>query len=144
MYRFLRLSPKLELNKVHSRNVSTIRYSKEHEYVRKYNNNYVIGITKYASENVGDLVYIDISVDENAIVESGEIYGLIESVKSSSDLVMPLQCKIVKINEEILEEFEKITEDPISNWLCEIELENEDDFVSLMNEKEYNKFIMDL
>lgn len=136
---------KIKFNKLGTLNniryLSTIRYTKDHEFVKKQNDNFIIGITNYAAENIGDIVYIDIFFSENDNVKENEVYGLIESVKSASDLFMPLDCNIIKLNNETLENSSEISNDPINNWFCEVKLDDTDEFNKLMGEEEYNNYI---
>jgi len=84
---------------------------------------------------------MDIFFSENDNVKENEAYGIIESVKSSSDLFMPLDCNIIKVNNETLENSSEITNDPINNWFCEVKLDDTDEFNKLMGEEEYNNYI---
>ena len=133
-----------QLRGLGKRRMSTLWYSKEHEYVRKVGNNeYYIGITKYASENLGDIVYAEVNAEPGDNIVKEENYGMIESVKSSSDLVMPLDATVIEVNEEALTDFDQITENPEETWLCKVEFDNQLQLDTLMTREEYDEYISD-
>lgn len=95
--------------------------TKSHEYVVKDGNKYVVGLTDYAIEQLGDIVFLELpSVDDS--FEKGETFANIESVKAASEIYMPISGKIVEVNEELVDSPEKLNEDCYEGgWLVKIE-----------------------
>lgn len=95
--------------------------TKSHEYAVKENDNYVIGLTDYAIEQLGDIVFLELpSVGDE--FEKGETFANIESVKAASEIYMPISGKIVEVNEELIDAPEKLNEDCYEGgWLVKIE-----------------------
>ncbi len=112
--------------------------TKSHEYVVKDGNNYVIGLTDYAIEQLGDIVFLELpSVDDS--FEKGETFANIESVKAASEIYMPVSGKIVEINEELVDSPEKLNEDCYEGgWLVKIESDApESEFDDLLTYDDY-------
>ena len=95
--------------------------AKSHEYVVKEDNNYVVGITDYAVEQLGDIVFLELpEVDDE--FEKGETFANIESVKAASEIYMPISGKIIEVNSDLIDAPEKLNEDCYENgWLVKIE-----------------------
>lgn len=95
--------------------------TKSHEYVVKENDNYVIGLTDYAIEQLGDIVFLELPSAGDEF-EKGETFANIESVKAASEIYMPISGKIVEVNEELIDAPEKLNEDCYEGgWLVKIE-----------------------
>ena len=112
--------------------------TKSHEYVVKDGNNYVIGLTDYAIEQLGDIVFLELpSVDDS--FEKGETFANIESVKAASEIYMPISGKIIEINEALIDSPEKLNEDCYEGgWLVKIETgAPESEFNDLMTYDDY-------
>jgi len=112
--------------------------TKSHEYVVKDGNNYVIGLTDYAIEQLGDIVFLELpSVDDS--FEKGETFANIESVKAASEIYMPVSGKIVEVNEELVDSPEKLNEDCYEGgWLVKIESDApESEFDDLLTYDDY-------
>lgn len=112
--------------------------TKSHEYVVKDGNNYVIGLTDYAIEQLGDIVFLELpSIDDS--FEKGETFANIESVKAASEIYMPISGKIVEVNEELVDAPEKLNEDCYEGgWLVKIELTApESEFDDLLTYDDY-------
>jgi glycine cleavage system H protein len=122
-------------------NPDDIRYHKEHTWVRVSGKKGTIGITDYAQDALGDIVYIDLpEVDET--VESNNEISEIESTKATSSVISPVGGKIIKVNEELSESPEIINEDPYGKgWIAVIELENPSEADDLMDASEYEKYV---
>lgn len=94
--------------------------SKSHEYVYEENGNYYIGLTDYAIEQLGDIVFVELP-EVGSEYRKGEIFGTIESVKAASEIYMPVSGSIVEINEQLIEKPELLNEsDFIEMWLIKI------------------------
>lgn len=108
--------------------VKDILCSKSHEYVYEQNGNYYIGLTDYAIEQLGDIVFVELP-EVGAEYRKGEIFGTIESVKAASEIYMPVSGKILEINEQLIEKPELLNESPFDEmWLIKISADafNED------------------
>jgi len=98
----------------------TLRYSKTHEWVRKEDDHYTVGITDHAQNMLGDLVYIELP-DIESHLESGQECAVVESVKAAADIYCPLAGEVIEINEAIIDNPQLINEDPYGQgWLFRI------------------------
>lgn len=113
-------------------------YSKSHEWVKYEDDLAVIGITDYAQDSLGDIVFINLPSEEDEL-EKGEAFSDIESVKAVSDVISPVTGIVKEINEELLDSPEKINENPYEAWLVKVaEITDHED---LMSAAEYEAFI---
>lgn len=117
-----------------------LQYSKSHEWVRKDDDIYTVGITDHAQCMLGDLVYVELPEVESGL-ESGQECAVVESVKAAADIYAPISGEVVEINEAILENPELINSDPYGKgWLFRIRpFENE--AINLLNAEQYTKQI---
>lgn len=116
-----------------------LKYAKSHEWVLVEDGIATIGITDYAQNELGDLVFVEAEpVGEELEVE--DIFGSIESVKAASDLFTPVAGEIVEINEDLEDAPEDINSDPYGSWIVKIKLADEADLDELMDADEYEKF----
>jgi glycine cleavage system H protein len=122
-------------------NPKDIRYHKEHTWVRVSGRKGTIGITDYAQDALGDIVYIDLP-EVDASVEANTEMSEIESTKSTSSVISPVSGKILEVNEELSESPEIINEDPYGKgWIAVIELEDPSETDDLMDSFEYGKLV---
>ena len=108
-----------------------IIYSKDHIWLNPNGNSYILGITDFAQDLLGDIVYVEIN--KNSEFKKNQALGSIESVKTASDIIAPENGKIILINPEIESAPEKINEDPFNIWVCHVEFMSkveENDFLS--------------
>lgn len=118
-----------------------IRYHKEHTWVRVSGNKGTIGITDYAQDALGDIVYIDLPEVDSSVDANTEITE-IESTKSTSSVISPVSGRVIEINEELSETPEIINEDPYGQgWIAVIELDNPAEFDDLLDASEYGKLV---
>ncbi len=118
-----------------------IRYHKEHTWVRVEGKRGTIGITDYAQDALGDIVYIDLP-EIDASVEAGAEMTEIESTKSTSSVISPVSGRIIGVNEELAETPEVINEDPYgAGWIAVIELENPGETDDLLDAEDYGKLV---
>ena len=104
-----------------------LKYSETHEYVRMDGQIATIGISAYAIDQLGDIVYIELP-EEGDIIKKEEPFGSIESVKAVEDLKAPLTGIVIERNEDILDEHEKLSEDPyIEGWLLKVRVKDPDE-----------------
>ena len=119
--------------------IEGLYYSESHEYVRVEGDFGFIGITDYAQNALGNVVYVDMpEVDDE--VEAGEEFGAVESVKAASDLYSPVSGTVVEINEALEDEPELINQDAFANWIIKVELSDKSELDALMDAKAYEAF----
>ena len=122
-----------------SKVIGGLYYSESHEFVRVEGDFGFVGITDYAQNALGNVVYVDMpEVDDE--VEAGEEFGAVESVKAASDLISPVSGKVVEINEALEVQPELINQDAYENWIIKVELSDKSDLDNLMDAKAYEKF----
>ena len=97
-----------------------IIYSKDHIWLKPNGDYFFLGITDFAQDLLGDIVYVEIN--KNSEFKKNQALGSIESVKTASDIIAPENGKIVLINPEIESAPEKVNEDPFKIWICQVEL----------------------
>ena len=110
-----------------------LKYTKEHEWVRREGDIVYIGITDYAQDQLGDIVFVDIpTVGET--LDANEVFGTIEVVKTVSDLFLPISGEILEDNEAVEDNPELVNEDPYGEgWLIKVQPTNEADFDDLLD-----------
>ncbi|RRD02030.1 glycine cleavage system protein GcvH [Prevotella sp. OH937_COT-195] len=119
--------------------IEGLYYSESHEYVKVEGNVAYIGITDYAQNALGNVVYVDMpEVDDE--VEADEDFGAVESVKAASDLKSPVSGTVLEVNEVLEDKPESINEDAYANWIIKIELSDTAELDNLMSAEEYAKF----
>lgn len=118
-----------------------LKYSKSHEWVRLDGNLATIGITDYAQNELGDIVYCDLP-EVGRTIHHEEVFGSVESVKAVSDLFSPVTGEVTEINEEAIDSPELINEDPYtSGWMMIIALEDMHEVDALLTADQYEEFI---
>lgn len=118
-----------------------LKYTSEHEWIRVEGNIGIVGITDFAQNELGDIVYVDIPVLGKTIGQN-EVFGSIETVKVVSDLFSPVSGKVIEINSTINDAPEKINKDPYGEgWLIKIEISNPEEVNSLLSSEAYQKLI---
>lgn len=117
------------------------KYTKQHEWAKLENNGFSVGITAHAQEALGDVVFVELP-RVGTIVEAGKSFGTIESVKAVSDLFAPISGEIIEVNNDLLQNPEKINRDPYGEgWLIKIAASNNQDFDKLLNVEQYSKLL---
>ena len=121
--------------------MSTIFYTKEHEWIRVNEGSGVVGISVYASEQLGDVVFVELP--ENGFkANQGDNIAVVESVKAASEVYSPVSGEVIKTNEDLSTSPELVNEDPIGRgWFFEIKVSNPEELQKLMNEESYKEFI---
>ena len=118
-----------------------IKYHKEHTWVRVSGRKGTVGITDYAQDALGDIVYIDLPEIDTSFEANSEI-SEIESTKATSSVISPVSGKILEVNEDLSESPEIINEDPYGKgWITVIEIGNPSDLDELMDASEYEKYV---
>ncbi len=114
-------------------------YSESHEYLRVEGDFGYVGITDYAQQALGNVVYVDMpDVDDE--VSAGEEFGAVESVKAASDLISPVTGVVVEVNETLEDQPELINNDPYENWIIKVSLSDISELDKLMNAEAYTAF----
>ena len=117
-----------------------IRYSKTHEWAAKDGELYICGLSDYAQDKVGDIVFVELP-ETGAEAEQGAPFGVIESVKAANDLYAPLNGEVAEVNSALEDEPELINSSPLKDgWICKIK-SGDDSFSSLMTESEYQEYL---
>jgi glycine cleavage system H protein len=121
--------------------MSSIFYTKEHEWIRVNEDSGVVGISAYASEQLGDVVFVELP--ENGVkANQGDNIAVVESVKVASEVYSPVSGEVIKTNEDLSASPELVNEDPIGKgWFFEIKISNLEELQKLMDEDSYKKFI---
>ena len=115
-------------------------YSESHEYVKVEGNLGFIGITDYAQQQLGNVVYVDMpEVDDE--VTAGEEFGAVESVKAASDLISPVSGTVVEVNETLEDEPGLVNKDAFANWIIKVEMSQTDELANLMDAAAYKAMI---
>lgn len=116
-------------------------YAENHEWVRIDEEVAVMGISEYAQSELGDVVFVELP-DNGDSFEKSKQFVVIESVKTVSDVYMPLSGKIIDVNEDLLDNPELINEDPYEEgWIVKIEFSDETELDDLMDNEEYTEFL---
>jgi glycine cleavage system H protein len=114
-------------------------YTLEHEWIRVNGKNAMIGITQFAQEQLGDIVFVELP-EVGSQIEKESPFGVVESVKTVSDLYAPASGKITKVNKELETNPEKVNNEPYdAGWIVEIELSDETDLESLLDSDAYTE-----
>ncbi|MBT9331681.1 glycine cleavage system protein GcvH [Paracidobacterium acidisoli] len=116
------------------------RYTREHEWIEVNGSAGTVGITDYAQNSLGDIVFVE-SPKVGDKVEKGKVFGSVESVKAVSDLFAPVSGTVTAINEELAGSPEKINTDAHTAWIMKIELSDPSEVDSLLSVEDYEKFI---
>jgi len=116
------------------------KYTKEHEWIKPDGTSATIGITHYAQESLGDIVFVDLPKAGTEIT-AGKTFGSVESVKAVSDLYAPASGTVTEINTVLATAPEKINKDAHGSWMVKIKLKNPDELKSLLSSADYEKFV---
>jgi glycine cleavage system H protein len=116
------------------------KYTKEHEWIQVNGNSATVGITDYAQESLGDIVFVE-APKVGAEVTAGKTFGTVESVKAVSDLFSPASGTVSEVNGELATSPEKVNKDPHGSWMIKITLKNPGELNSLLSAADYEKFV---
>lgn len=117
--------------------IDGLYYSESHEFVRVEGNIGYIGITDYAQEQLGNVVYVDMP-EEGDEVTATEDFGAVESVKAASDLISPVSGTVLEVNEALEEQPELVNQDAFANWIIKVELSDPSELENLMDAATYD------
>lgn len=116
------------------------KYTKEHEWIKADGNSATIGITSYAQESLGDIVFVELPKPD-AEITAGKTFGSVESVKAVSDLYAPASGTVTEVNSELATAPEKINQDAHAAWMIKMTLKNPSELNSLLSADDYEKFV---
>ncbi|MFN8845227.1 MAG: glycine cleavage system protein GcvH [Bdellovibrionales bacterium] len=118
-------------------------YTKEHEWAQVDENIVTVGITEFAQNQLGEVVYVDLP-EEGQKVTQGTTFGVVESVKAVSDLYCPVSGTVIEVNTALMDDPAALNDDPINDgWLVRIEMDSEKELANLMRAPDYKKLIAD-
>ena len=120
--------------------MSDVKFSKEHEWLKVEGDVATIGITRHATEMLGDIVFVELP-DIGVTIEKDGTAGVVESTKAASDVYTPISGEVVEINQSIVDDPSKINADPEGGaWFFKLKLKDKSELDTLMNKEEYDKF----
>src|SRR3954467_5141887 len=118
-----------------------LRYTKEHEWTRLSGNNATVGMTAYAKDQLGDVVYLELP-EVGATVTRGQPFGVVESTKAVSELFAPLTGKVTKVNQALVDAPEGVNDDPHEKgWMVEIEMTAAQETSELLSAAQYKDLV---
>ena len=120
--------------------MSEVKFSKEHEWIKLEGEVATIGITKHASEMLGDIVFVELP-EKGSTVEKDGTAGVVESTKAASDVYTPVSGEVVDINQSFVDEPSMINSDPeVNAWFFKLKINDQSEMNTLMSGDEYTKF----
>ena len=120
---------------------TNVKYTNEHEWIRLEGDEAYVGITDYAQEQLGDIVFVDVTT-EGETLEKGEVFGTIEGVKTVSDLFLPIGGEVLELNPELEEHPELVNKDPYGDgWLIKIKPTDTTEMDELLDAEAYKQII---
>ncbi|MFX0549713.1 glycine cleavage system protein GcvH [Hathewaya histolytica] len=120
--------------------LENLLYSKDHEWVKVDGDKAYIGITDYAQDALGDIVYVELpSIDDE--LSKDETFGTIESVKAASDAFSPISGTVIEVNESLEDTPDALNEDPYQNWVVCVNVGDKSELEELMSAEDYKKFV---
>jgi glycine cleavage system H protein len=117
-----------------------LKYTKEHEWIKVDGSNATVGITDYAQESLGDIVFVDLPKPGSEIT-GGKVFGTVESVKAVSDLYAPASGTVAEVNGELATAPERINKDANHTWMIKLTLKNPGELNNLLSAADYEKFV---
>ena len=119
----------------------TLRYTKEHEWIKLEGDVATIGITDFAQHELGDIVYVEVETVGQSL-NAGDIFGTVEAVKTVSDLFMPISGTITEVNPSLNSSPELVNTDPYEQgWMVKVKVSNADDVAALMDANAYKALV---
>jgi glycine cleavage system H protein len=119
---------------------NNLRYTSEHEWIKIVNNLAIVGITDFAQNSLGDIVFVDLP-EEGKIVSKDSTFGTVESIKSVSDLYAPLSGTVVAVNSQLVTTPELVNKTPYDSWMIKIEFTDESELSDLLSPENYQSIL---
>ena len=118
-----------------------LKYSKEHEWVLVEDNVATVGITDYAQDQLGDIVFVELPAIGDKVSKE-DAFGVVESVKAVSDIYAPVSGKVLEVNDDLPDNPEMVNEDPYGDgWMIKIEMNDPEELQDLMTAAEYEEYV---
>ena len=118
-----------------------LKYTKDHEWIKVDGNEVLIGITDFAQQELGDIVYVEIET-EGEELSKGDVFGTVEAVKTVSDLFMPVNGKIIEVNANLESEPETVNTDPYEKgWMIKVEIKDGSALDDVLSADDYKNLI---
>lgn len=122
-----------------SKVVEDLKYTEEHEWLKIEGDEVTIGITDFAQESLGDIVFVELP-EEGTTYNKGDSFGVVESIKSVSDLYTPIDCEVIAKNSDTEDGPEKLNSSPFDSWLIRVKVKDKGQLETLMDSKKYTDF----
>jgi len=119
---------------------ASYKYTKEHEWISVDGSTGTVGITDYAQDSLGDIVFVELPKVGDTL-EAGKIFGSVESVKAVSDLYSPVSGTVTAINEELKDAPERVNADANNTWMMKLAIKNAAELEALLSAEQYEKFV---
>lgn len=120
---------------------SELKYTKDHEWIKIEGDIATVGITDFAQQELGDIVYVEVETLDEAL-DKEEVFGTVEAVKTVSDLYLPLSGEIVEFNEDLENEPEKVNTDPYGDgWMIKVKISDQSEIEDLLDSEAYKELI---
>lgn len=120
--------------------IKNLYYTKSDEWLKVEDDIGTVGITDYAQDQLGDIVYLE-KIKKGKKLKQGEALTTIESVKAVSDVNTPVTGEVIEVNEKVIEDASIINKEPYGEgWIAKINIDNKDELKNLMNDKEYSEY----
>ena len=119
---------------------SHLKYTKDHEWVEVAGERATVGITDYAQQQLGDVVYVELP-DEGTTLRQGESFGTIESVKAVSELYAPVSGRVVEVNTALKDNPETVNHDPHASWMIRLQMSNPPEASALLDANQYGDLV---
>jgi glycine cleavage system H protein len=118
-----------------------LKYTKDHEWIKVDGDTATIGITDFAQQELGDIVYVEIETDGDSL-DAGDVFGTVEAVKTVSDLFMPVSGEVTKVNTALQSKAEIVNSDPYGEgWMIKIKISNTTDLHRLLSADQYKALV---
>ncbi|MDX1600534.1 MAG: glycine cleavage system protein GcvH [Anaerolineales bacterium] len=118
-----------------------LKYTENDEWIRVEGDTGTVGVTDYAQDQLSDVVYVEVLEGEGSQLDSGEAFGVVESVKAASDVYMPVGGEIVEVNGDLQDEPERINTDPYGAWMIKLRIADTAELDDLMDAEAYTAYI---
>ncbi len=113
-----------------------LKYTKEHEWAKIESDIVTVGITDFAQNSLGDIVFVELP-EVGQEFSKDDTFGVVESIKSASDLYLPISGVITEINEELPDSPDNLNSDPYESWMVKVKISNQDELTDLLSHEEY-------
>lgn len=121
-----------------------VKYQKSHEWARKDGTLFTVGISDYAQDSLGDVVFVELP-EKGKAVKKGEAYGVVESVKAASDVYAPLSGTIVEVNSRLKDDPSLVNKEPFgAGWFVKIQASDPGEYEELLSSSQYESFVKGL